>query len=44
LIEDVYFGATNQAGEDNRNDPLLGDLHGDPRFDALARKVVAPKS
>src|SRR5213083_2659998 len=25
-------------------DPLLDSLHGDPRFEALAQKVVAPKS
>ena len=24
-------------------DPLLDSLHGDPRFEALAQKVVAPK-
>ncbi len=25
-------------------DPLLNSLHGDPRFEALAQKVIAPKS
>ena len=25
-------------------DPLLNDLHGDPRFDALVRKVLTPKT
>src|SRR5438132_9914763 len=25
-------------------DPLLDSLHGDPRFEALVQKVVAPKS
>ncbi len=25
-------------------DPLLASLHGDPRFEALAQKVVAPKA
>ena len=24
-------------------DPLLDSLHGDPRFEALVQKVVAPK-
>lgn len=25
-------------------DPLLNSLHGDPRFEALVQKVIAPKT
>jgi TolB-like protein/class 3 adenylate cyclase/Flp pilus assembly protein TadD len=46
-IDEIERAYRERAGEDIdliKVDPLLDDLHGNPRFEALVQKVLAPKN